>query len=97
MNLKTYLLILNIINFFLYGWDKFQATRKKERIPEKTLLGLAILGGGFGGFLGQFSFRHKTKKPKFYLVNILSILAWAYLLVRVHPEMIEKLKSILNN
>jgi uncharacterized membrane protein YsdA (DUF1294 family) len=60
-----YLLIINIIGFCAMGIDKFKAKRNYWRIPEGTLIMIAILGGGIGSILGMYTFRHKTKKMKF--------------------------------
>ncbi len=43
------------------GIDKSRAIRHKWRIPEKTLFGICILGGGIGSWLGMYTFRHKTR------------------------------------
>ena len=56
-----YLAAVNITAFILYGADKKKAKRGQWRIPEKTLLGLAAIGGSAGAILGMFLFRHKTK------------------------------------
>ena len=56
------------------GYDKYQAIHKKWRIPEITLLSLAIIGGGIGSFLGMIFFHHKTKKLKFMILIPLSII-----------------------
>ena len=56
-----YLLVVNIVGFFAMGIDKVKAKAKAWRIPEKTLLGFAVLGGGLGVWLGMETFRHKTK------------------------------------
>lgn len=37
------------------------------RIPEKSLMTLAILGGSLGSLFGIYIMRHKTKKKKFTL------------------------------
>ena len=55
------LLVLNLISLFLMGHDKKCARQNKRRVPEKTLFLSAILFGAFGGTLGMFLFRHKTK------------------------------------
>ena len=55
------LLILNTVSFFLMGYDKQCARKKRRRIPERTLFLSAALFGAFGGTLGMFAFRHKTK------------------------------------
>ena len=45
--------------------DKQRARKKRWRIPEATLLTVALLGGSAGCFLGMRLCRHKTRKPKF--------------------------------
>ena len=56
---------VNIIAFLLYGADKYRATRKKWRIPEKVLIGIALCGGSAGALLGMYVFHHKIRKNKF--------------------------------
>ena len=60
-----YLLAVNILAFVLYGIDKEKARRNAWRIPEKTLILSAVIGGSAGAFLGMQFFHHKTRKPKF--------------------------------
>lgn len=63
----TYLCVINIITFVTYGIDKRRAENGSWRIPEKTLLGLAVIGGSLGALWGMRSFHHKTRKPVFYI------------------------------
>lgn len=65
----VYLAAINLAAFLLFGWDKRCAMAGARRIPEKTLLGLAAIGGGLGAVLAQQTFRHKTRKQPF--ANIL--------------------------
>ena len=60
-----YLLAVNILAFVLFGIDKQKARRNLWRIPEKTLLLSALIGGSVGGILGMQFFHHKIRKPKF--------------------------------
>ena len=60
-----YLLAVNILAFVLFGIDKQKARRNLWRIPEKTLLLSALIGGSAGAILGMQFFPHKTRKPKF--------------------------------
>ena len=60
-----YLVIINIITFFLYGVDKWKAQRARWRIPESVLLGMAAIGGSVGAWLGMRVWRHKTQHAKF--------------------------------
>lgn len=66
-NIIIYLLIINIFTFLAMAVDKWKAKQGKWRIKERTLLILVILGGGIGGILGMKIFRHKTRKPQFYI------------------------------
>lgn len=54
--------------FILMGIDKKKAQQHKWRIPEKRLLLLGMVGGGLGGLIGMYVFRHKTREVKFKLV-----------------------------
>ena len=66
-NIIIYLLAINVITFLAMGIDKYKAKKGHWRTKEKTLLMLVLFGGGFGGIAGMYYFRHKTKKPRFYL------------------------------
>ena len=57
-----YLLVVNLVGFFLMLRDKRLAKKANaRRIPEKTLFLAALLGGSFGTTVGMRMFRHKTK------------------------------------
>lgn len=45
----------------LMGWDKRAARTGRRRVPERTLLAWAVLGGAGGGWLGMRLFHHKTR------------------------------------
>lgn len=63
--LLVYLLIINAVGFTLMLVDKHKAKKKRWRIPEATLIGVAALGGSVGSLIGMYLVRHKTKHPKF--------------------------------
>ena len=60
-----YLIAINVVTFFLYGIDKWKAKRSKWRISEATLLGLAVIGGSIGAWMGMKVWHHKTMHKKF--------------------------------
>jgi len=60
-----YLVITNVVTFFMYGIDKWKAKKSKQRIRETALLGLAVLGGSIGAWLGMKVWHHKTLNKKF--------------------------------
>ena len=57
--------VWNLIVFILYAADKRRAEKGAWRIPEKTLIGSALLCGGIGALLGMQLLRHKTKHIQF--------------------------------
>ena len=67
------LLIWNVIIFIIYGIDKFKARRGAWRIPEKILLTIALVCGGFGAWLAGMNFHHKTRKWYFKTVWFLGM------------------------
>ena len=66
--LTYYLLIMNFLTWVIYGLDKGRAKSGKWRIPERTLLILAAIGGAVGALIGMLMFRHKTRKAKFVIL-----------------------------
>ncbi len=84
--LIPYLLIVNAAGFLLMLVDKYKARKNLWRIPEKTLMTVAIIGGSVGAYAGMQIFRHKTKHPKFYIgipvILAIQIMAAAYLIMK---------------
>ena len=64
-NIIIYILLINAITFVTMGIDKYKAMKGKWRIKETTLFILVLLGGGIGGILGMYTFRHKTQNKMF--------------------------------
>ena len=83
--LLIYLLIINAVGFMLMRIDKWKAKHNRWRIPEATLMGVAAIGGSVGSLIGMYTFRHKTKHPKFTLgiplILAVQLAALAYLFV----------------
>lgn len=78
--LIVYYAAINAALFAAMGIDKALAVKEKRRIPESTLFILGLLGGGIGGLLGMRAFRHKTRKPAFYIIFVFSAaLHWAFI------------------
>jgi uncharacterized membrane protein YsdA (DUF1294 family) len=79
----AYYLVISIVTFIAYWWDKSAAREGRRRTRESVLLTLSILGGAFGGLLAMVLFRHKTRHTIFWVVNILGIVINLYLIVFV--------------
>ena len=83
MTVLLLLIGINVIAFLAFGCDKRSAETRRRRIPERTLLTLAFVGGALGALLGQQIFRHKTQKQPFRALlwlaafaNIAIAIAW---------------------
>jgi uncharacterized membrane protein YsdA (DUF1294 family) len=63
--LLAYLVIINAAGFLFMLIDKRKAQKNLWRIPERTLMSVAVSGGSIGVLLGMQIFRHKTKKLRF--------------------------------
>ena len=61
----VYLVVINMATFLTYGIDKWMAKKSLWRIREASLLGLAVLGGSIGAWLGMKVWHHKTMHKKF--------------------------------
>ena len=84
-----YLFLINAIGFLLMLIDKRKAKKKKWRIPEATLMGVAALGGSIGSLFGMYAFRHKTLHKKFTVgipVILIVQLAIAFAIVCFLPK-----------
>ena len=78
--------VWNLIVFCVYGLDKYKAQHDRWRVPEKTLLLLALLMGAPGALLGMHVFHHKTKHrlftigvPLCLLLNLAALYALLFL------------------
>lgn len=65
--ITTWLLVINVVSFAMFGIDKWKAKHRKYRIPEAWLMLSAVLGGSVGAVCGMDFFRHKTLHKKFKL------------------------------
>lgn len=83
---STYLLVINIFTFSVYGADKRRAQSGRWRVPERTLLGLAVIGGSLGAWLGMKTFHHKTQKSKFYIGVRIILLIHVILLMVINMK-----------
>ena len=82
--LIIFLLVINVVTFFVYGVDKRKAKRSAWRIPEMTLMLLAVIGGSAGAWAGMKVWHHKTAHIKFkygiplIIIIQVAIVLWIY-------------------
>ena len=73
------LAVISLLTFVSYGLDKHAARQKTWRVPERRLLLFGLAGGAAGALLAMQIFHHKTRKAKFWIVNIIGLL-WQFAL-----------------
>ena len=77
------IVLLSLITFLAYGWDKALAKNGQSRTAESALHSMSLLGGWPGGLLGQRLYRHKSSKREFlnvfWFTVILNVSALGYL------------------
>ena len=71
--LLLYLFLINALGLLLMLADKAKARKNLWRIPERTLMTVAALGGSLGWLIGMYTARHKTRHWKF-VVGVPSLL-----------------------
>lgn len=57
--------LINGLAYMAFRIDKGRAIEDGWRVPERTLLFLALIGGWLGAKAAQRRFRHKTRKEPF--------------------------------
>ena len=62
-----YLFIMNAAGFLVMTADKLFAQSGAWRVPERSLLGISVIGGSIGVLLAMYTVRHKTKHLKFVI------------------------------
>jgi uncharacterized membrane protein YsdA (DUF1294 family) len=80
------LAVVNAAAFVLFMLDKHLASEGMRRIPESTLLLVALIGGSAGAIAGQQYWRHKTRKEPFrtmlFGIAIVHVMFLAWLILR---------------
>lgn len=61
------LVMINLVSSLVTASDKRRAREHRRRVPERTLLLLAALGGSPAMLATMLLIRHKTRHPKFML------------------------------
>lgn len=81
--LLVYLFLINALGFALMLADKHKARKNLWRIPEATLMGVAVIGGSLGSLMGMYLIRHKTRHLKFSLgipvilaLQLIGLICW---------------------
>jgi uncharacterized membrane protein YsdA (DUF1294 family) len=77
--------LLGVVSFGVYGFDKRAARRGDWRVSEASLHGIDLIGGVAGGLVAQVVFRHKTRKEAFVLVTALIALGHIVALALLVP------------
>jgi uncharacterized membrane protein YsdA (DUF1294 family)/cold shock CspA family protein len=84
-------MVVSILTFLAYGYDKSQAMQKKQRVPERSLHLLSLLCGWPGALIAQHHYHHKNRKSSFqftyWVVVVMNIGALTlFFLATSHPN-----------
>ena len=85
--LSLYLILINAAALLFMLTDKLRAKQNRWRIPEATLMGIAVAGGSLGAYVGMKLFRHKTRHPKFAFGIPALLAVHVILLVLIVPKL----------
>lgn len=73
-------LLMSVLCFLAYWWDKRKSVKGEWRISEANLHWLEFLGGWPGAFIAQRKLRHKNRKQSyqivFWLIVGIHLVAW---------------------
>lgn len=80
---------VSVMTYVHYAWDKRAAIQQRQRVSEKTLHWLALLGGWPGAWCAQQRLRHKTQKIAFrrvfWVTVVLNLACLAAVLALTQP------------
>jgi len=80
--LLWFYIIINILTFLIWGFDKWRAQNHQWRISEKMLFTFILLGGAFGAIMGMQAFHHKTRKTQFWVIAIIGCIIHLVILLK---------------
>ncbi len=75
-NIERWEMIIGIFGICAMGGDKLLAVTGWDRISEKTLHIIALLGRFWGIIVGALLFHHKTSKPEFWPPVLFAAALW---------------------
>lgn len=77
----AYFIVVNAMTYLMFYLDKKAAIANRRRVPEKTLLLVAFLGGSPLAIVAMNHLRHKTVKQPFKNILILIIVLQGGLII----------------
>ena len=76
-----YFVSINLISGILFAYDKNAAKNNRQRIPERTLHLLEILGGAFANLVLMYTLRHKNRKFSYWAWTWVVMIVWILTLI----------------
>jgi len=81
--IERWVMLTGISGIGVMGVDKLLAVIGWDRISEKALHIISLLGGFWGIIFGAFLFHHKTSKPEFWPPVLFAAALWIALFFAV--------------
>ena len=88
----AYFILINIISVLVFCIDKYQAIKTKQRVPERFLHFLELLGGVFGILITMRIIHHKNSKSQYYCITYLILFIWVIALYFFGDNIIDLIK-----
>jgi uncharacterized membrane protein YsdA (DUF1294 family) len=96
LHIALWFAAMTLLAFALMFFDKRAAENGGWRVPERTLLLWAFLGGAIGAKLAQSRFRHKTRKQPFgTLLNLALAINAAQAVLLLIPASRDRVLDVL--
>lgn len=76
--LVIWICAITLVTWAIYRWDKHRAEYGWTRVPERSLLALAALGGVLGAVFGVYGHEHRHKAQKRTFMFVFMVISGTY-------------------
>lgn len=91
LTLAVFFLFMTWLGYYIMKIDKKNAKEDRVRVPENTLMLIAIVGGSLGMYIGMYKFKHKTLHKKFTIgVPLIMLIQVAYVVYLITTNILVK-------
>lgn len=87
--IPSWLVAANLCALPVWWIDKLQARAQRLRVPESSLHLISTAGAAPAALLAMSWIRHKTRKPAFWILNVVLTLGWLIFLLWIYAPPLE--------